>query len=385
VPQSLLPPEDAARLAQMVYGGLRRDNAAEVIARYGNGMNRRFAPVSGTIEGETGAWIKRTSNFAMVLDRAGQHAGEKVVAIRGTEFSSGRDWLSNFNAGHDCGPGGWLVHAGFNRVYKSIVREIKAALNAGGTPGAVHVVGHSLGGAIAAITALDLQRSGNTVALYTYGAPRPGMSEFSTRITGEMPGRIFRVYNIADPVPMVPIFPFLHAPYPGDGIRIGGSTGSISASMHDMTRYVDLSKGLTWTNLIRQGRTYEVQRGVEYWLNEAGRNTSIPGGAMAYWALGKALSLIIKAIGGSIMATVSDAITAVDLIASLMLKAVQVAGKISEWVVSWIRTALRWAGRTVADSAGKITRAFLVFVLQLVFGPLSLAARQAIAALRGIG
>lgn len=43
---------------------------------------------------------------------------------------------------------------------------------------AVHVSGHSLGGAIATLYALSLAETGYTVNLFTYGSPRVGDPNF---------------------------------------------------------------------------------------------------------------------------------------------------------------------------------------------------------------
>ena len=379
MPNKLLTPKDAAHLAQVVYGGLRQEDPRQIMARYGNDIGANFSPSSGTIDGKTGAIFKRTSNFAMVLEGKGRYAGHRVVTIRGTDFPSLSDWLTNGNVALAKGPGGNLVHAGFNRVYKSIIGPIVAALG-GASGGPVHVCGHSLGGAIGNNVALDLKLSGHDVALYTFGAPRSGYVGHATDLTTKLGKRnIKRVYNISDPVPMVPIFPFIHPPYPGDGLRIGAPTDMIWTSHHSMLKYISTMGDQQWSNVSDASDNVSTRwESVEDALYWAGKYTSVPGGSWAMWALGKALGLIIKAIGGVAMIAITGAVTAIDLVAALLIKAVQIAGQIGDWVLDWIKLALRWLGKEVMTTAADVTRAFLKYLLNMLYSRVATMARRAI-------
>ena len=385
MPQTHLTPKDAAHLAQVVYGGLKQEDPRQILARYGNEIGSSFSPASGTIDGKTGAIFKRVSNFAMVLNGKGRYAGHRVVTIRGTDFPSLSDWLTNGNVAVAKGPGGNLVHAGFNRVYKSIIGPVTSALgDASGGP--VHVCGHSLGGAIANNLAMDLKLAGHDVALYTFGAPRSGYLGHATDLTTKIgKNNIKRVYNISDPVPMVPIFPFMHPPFPGDGIRVGTPTDMIWTSHHSMLKYISIMGSHTWTNVADAGQKIDTRwETVEDALFEAGKYTNVPGGSWALWALGKALGLIMESVGGLGMLAITGAVTAVDLVASMLIKAVQIAGQIGEWVLSWIKTALEWLGREVMVSAADITRSFLRYVLNLMYARIAGIARQALDRLPGV-
>ncbi|CUS15272.1 unnamed protein product, partial [Tuber aestivum] len=64
------------------------------------------------------------------------------------------------------------------------------------------VTGHSLGGALATITATEFRRLGYTTELYTYGAPRIGNNKFSEFVT-QSSGN-YRVTHLNDPVPRLP-------------------------------------------------------------------------------------------------------------------------------------------------------------------------------------
>lgn len=70
----------------------------------------------------------------------------------------------------------------------------------------VVVVGHSLGGAVAAVAAAEIRNSATAppADLYTYGAPRIAPPALSDYITNQNRGGNFRVTHSDDPVPRLP-------------------------------------------------------------------------------------------------------------------------------------------------------------------------------------
>jgi hypothetical protein len=91
------------------------------------------------------------------------------------------------------------VHSGFMSAYKSIEVQIEHALRSiGGLP--LYITGHSLGGALATIAALKLERD-QLAACYTFGSPRVGQDEFD----GEIKTPVYRVVNSNDLVTWVPL------------------------------------------------------------------------------------------------------------------------------------------------------------------------------------
>lgn len=101
-----------------------------------------------------------------------------VVAFRGTEPNSLENWLENLDAHHtewrlppepdsNVPPPPLRVHAGFLDSWRELrgetfaaLREVRAARFKKNTPLPVVVTGHSLGGALATLCALELQASG---------------------------------------------------------------------------------------------------------------------------------------------------------------------------------------------------------------------------------
>lgn len=89
---------------------------------------------------------------------------------------------------------GCQVHSGFHEAFLEGFPTVLAAftaLKAENPDYKAAVTGHSLGGAIATITATELRRLGNKVNLYTYGSPRVGNGAMAAFITGA--GNNFRV------------------------------------------------------------------------------------------------------------------------------------------------------------------------------------------------
>src|SRR5690625_5942183 len=104
--------------------------------------------------------------------------------------------------------------------------------------GKVHCIGHSLGGAVATLAADCVARNRpNPVRLCTFGAPRVGGNFFArscTNLVGEE--NIMRVFHTTDPVPMMPIFPYTHAPTRGPAYPFRATLPMMSAQSRGMPR-----------------------------------------------------------------------------------------------------------------------------------------------------
>ncbi len=158
--------------------------------------------------------IKETQAFACKYEKVGEEY--IVVAFRGTEQKIS-DWLTDARAipfeATDQNTGKTMkVHTGFREallintkdgktVFENVTELLGSAeaKDANGKPLPVFVTGHSLGGALALLTARDLDKELDG-ACYTYGAPRVGNYEHFRYI--KMP--VFRIVNSVDIVPRVP-------------------------------------------------------------------------------------------------------------------------------------------------------------------------------------
>jgi hypothetical protein len=102
------------------------------------------------------------------------------------------------------------LHRGFRDAAMFLEKDIKANYPLEKT---VYLTGHSLGGAIAQIVGFWLDREGYNVQIYTFGSPK-----VTTTFLGNKPPH-YRVVVNSDPIPFMPIYPYVHS-----GIRIDAKT-----------------------------------------------------------------------------------------------------------------------------------------------------------------
>lgn len=139
-----------------------------------------------------------------------------VIAFAGSDSTT--DWLMNSIVKRALFHSTW-VHCGFLIQYNSVRHDLLQFLRA---RQALPVIccGHSLGGAVAALCALDIALMGYTVTCVTFGSPRVGCVSFVHKFEHYVSMSV-RVAHILDPVQHVP-FRFSHAP--GNYIRLYGCT-----------------------------------------------------------------------------------------------------------------------------------------------------------------
>ncbi len=131
--------------------------------------------------------------------------GAVLVCLRGTQTP--REWLANFTAvpnPYSLVPDYGWVHLGFERMYRKVRASIRMGLAAVGDV-RVTALGHSLGGAMATLAAVDIRfNMGKTqVDLCTVGGPRAGKVGFRRNFDRDVP-LAYRVTNQFDVVPHVP-------------------------------------------------------------------------------------------------------------------------------------------------------------------------------------
>jgi Lipase (class 3) len=160
--------------------------------------------------------------------------GDIVIAIRGTEDP--REWLLDFIAlpvPFTPAPDAGFVALGFLSIFDTfefidsagVSMSLANALTqvAASTPiRSLTVIGHSLGAALATLTAADiginnLGGAGNAVTLYTFASPRVGLIDFAASFNNAV-NASFRIWNALDIVPEVPTFPYIHVSGLGDAI-----------------------------------------------------------------------------------------------------------------------------------------------------------------------
>lgn len=129
-----------------------------------------------------------------------------TLAFRGTEATSMEDIKTDAKAKTTSYKTEGKLHTGFNDAFGKVAVAIQKEIEKEewrGKP--LFITGHSLGGALATIAAKRLSHKGGIAACYTYGSPKVGNDEWTSKIKTP----IYRLVNAADCVPMLP---------PGGGI-----------------------------------------------------------------------------------------------------------------------------------------------------------------------
>src|SRR5262249_31161968 len=140
--------------------------------------------------------VTRTRGFLGVCDT---HA---VLAFRGTDPVTLPSWITDVVARLvERADYRGRVHHGFSSALRRSWSQIEAVLDdLGDKP--LFVTGHSMGGALAVLSAYRLAKLGRpAVATYTFGAPRVGDRAFCADY--ELP--TYRVVNRLDLVPELPL------------------------------------------------------------------------------------------------------------------------------------------------------------------------------------
>jgi triacylglycerol lipase len=207
-----LTPQQAAQIAEGVYHVQTQSIAAALKSDKGvnlnDGISGRFAVTDESrVKGKSGirTWWPITG-FGFLATGIGLFEGEAIIALRGTDGA--HDWMTDANASSVGG-----VHSGFATTWASIKPQVDQFFR-GRRFKTIHCIGHSLGGALATLAALHCAESGyGAPELYTFGSPRVGFESVAQRVTAAIgASRFHRVAHSADPVPMIPLWPFVHVP-----------------------------------------------------------------------------------------------------------------------------------------------------------------------------
>ena len=325
---------------------------------------------------QSGAIVKEKAGFGVLLERHGSQKGEFVFAMRGTvgETKFSPDWLSNYNIGMTRGPTGTPVHSGFMSIYEAMRRDVRSMI-AGARPERIHFVGHSLGGALATLAALDHAKTGTaTTHLYTFGAPRIGTLGIGGDINRYIgTERVKRIYALSDPVPMMPLFPFCHAGAGATGIIDGFD--SITDAAHSMRGcYIKKMDPAGWPPAVRR----PTKADPEYWLQQAEAARGI-GSTIGYYCLGKALQGIMPILH-MLCGGVSVMLTTLDLLSEGIRRAIQISKEIGGFMLRFVKSALRFTVGVASSalSVADLTASFLRYVLGLMMQQVGRAAQAAI-------
>jgi triacylglycerol lipase len=376
-----LSPIQAAEIADSTYQvrlntNMRFAEAAAPTAR------EAFDILGSTrLTGTTGMGVvEQQTGFGFVAWGQRGRQGECVIAVRGTYPTSGYDWLTNLRMGGIAGPSGYMVHAGFWRAAQSVLPQITRQLQ-GHMPSALHVVGHSLGGAMATLIADSLSGSGCKVRLYTFGAPRCGLEPHAEYLTSRLgQNDIYRVYHDTDLVPMVPVFPYSHVPYGSNAYRLKGPGKLVSVQAHSMPDAYEKSvAGCSWGSLpvILPGHS-SFEKANE-WLAQAAKDNGpcIMLSAAALQLILSALDWIVRQLGKAAALALFTGATVLDGLARLLYSGMLQSIQLAQTIRNLMTAAMRFMGRTIAATVN-LTLDFVQYVLGLLFHFISTMAKRAL-------
>jgi pimeloyl-ACP methyl ester carboxylesterase len=301
------------------------------------------------------------------------------VAIRGTNPTSGRDWLTDLRAGFCRGDSGQPVHIGFQKTWESFAGDIREYLR-GKNPTHIHCVGHSLGGALATLCAdYCLANRVSLVSLYTIGSPRVGMGGFANTLTAKMGAEnIFRISHAADPVTTMPIYPFCHVPYQNRNYVVGGTGLILNPWAHAMPSYAKAIGQASWSSLLDRSSPIMVADEVKRWLE----TVSAGGGITAFSAdclamIGKVLGWILEKEYQNWGNECANYYTALDHLAHMIERGIKFNQEVEEQLKTVMNAILRFIGRS-AVTISELTLAFVQYVLELFYSTIQTMAVQAL-------
>ncbi|MDX5405615.1 MAG: lipase family protein [Chromatiaceae bacterium] len=385
-----LTPQMASQLANAAYLIRTAERDGYSLGRLPPQITKNFSfdlsngPIQGVSGGMLSRMLNRKTGFAVIGQGKSQYDGDVVVAVRGTymnwKTAELRDVVTDLHFGLATGDNQTRIHAGFNKVFQSIKPALAENLDPllrSNAKGTVHCVGHSLGGALAHLTADWVKRYyGNRVCLYTFGAPRVGLTEFAKKTTSSI-DKHFRCVHASDPIPMIPVWPFIHAPYNRHEFVLspGMSINPFAHSMAKRPGYLNTANGHSWAEIASNTRV-NAQSVVLRYANRHQASFS------TYWSLRitDALITILKKAGQLPVilaaAGVGTALTFYDLLARSMEHIAKLSPEFFEDVKGLLGHMLVFAGyvtKTVAD----LTTRFIRWVFDVTLGALYRSARQA--------
>lgn len=169
-----------------------------------------------------------------------------LVAIRGTKTIW--EWIADVDAvpvAYTPVDGAGLVHMGFQLVYEHIRRSVGRLLGQCAGVKRVLVAGHSLGGAVAVLSAPDIAKNvtpGLIPELHTLAGPRAGAPDFAYFFDQLIPV-CFRIVNFMDFVPQVPVPP-LYEHVGTEELVHGGFKPLDVGYAHNLSTYLNGLNGL---------------------------------------------------------------------------------------------------------------------------------------------
>lgn len=382
-----LTPNESASLADDVYDVQDRERLKLFLMRPEFSQKTQGQAL---LSGEIGARLINTKDAFGVCAVGGSDRKNQIFLIfRGsTTANYMADWVSNARIGLERGHTGSLVHIGFNHIFSSLLPELKAFLDRhANISGTIHCIGHSLGGAIANLAA-DWVKSyrKNHIKLYTFGSPRVGLEGFARQVTREVSNtNLYRVCHKPDPVAMIPIFPYQHAPAPGEGYVIPYGNQNLSLAAHKIRHYVDSTRHCHWLALKGRPDPLLGDKALEHWLaSDVPDNAADP---RSWERLNAALGWLMRKVAVPLLAPLQlgfiGAFTLADRIALVLRRGMELSKDVGYWTFRLMRRIMSLLGMTVARTVADLTRSLMRWVLSRLIDRMVRVAQQAVRSFSG--
>ena len=324
-------PQESSELANLIYSlkPQRLEELKALVRKPIFGEDYQF------LTAHTGGRVinARTDDFGLIIKGKPNTSfhNDAFLIFRGTVPAAklGADIITDARIGLDFSKAGHLVHSGFNQTFTSIIPSIQSFLDTHNITGNVHCVGHSLGGAVATLAAEWISSNrANAVKLYTFGAPKVGFTGFAKNLTDKIKAEnIYRVYHKTDPVPMIPIYPYVHAPYNVEGYYYPSTEFVALGKAHSMVKYVNNMRGQSWGTLSGLAKEpYDNDADIERWI-QAEDNVTTKDAGFWHWVNSALAYVIKKAIHGALILVQGAIIgldTIVDRIAYILINSITV-------------------------------------------------------------
>jgi len=377
-----LTPATAAKMAQDVYGV--QTQAGMTLFLMKPEFTNNTGDKAGLKANLGGAlFCRKEDSFGICAMGGKGYENDMFLIFRGTNAQKSADIITDARVGLEPSNTGLPVHIGFNQAFKSMLEDIRKFISHHEPQiKTFHCIGHSLGGAVAMLMADWLKTSKpGSVKVYTFGAPKVGLLMFNSSFTRKMKSEnIYRVYHPTDPVPMVPLFPYLHAPFMGYGYYAASHENTISGASHSIDLYVKTVSTISWNGLQRRPPAYAIEDFVAQWLHsKMPVNETTP--KIWEW-LNSALIYVLKKITGLTLAGIQALLIVgdsfADKVAYLLHKGIELYEEASIWVQLLMDKIMQVLGRKRLNKKEEFTRDVMRNALRDIINKTNEDARKAI-------
>lgn len=370
---SSLQPLDAAKLAKSIYDVQNTFLVDEFLnlPYFKKAKSNQPSPHKH-LKAEVGGRVilNHEDGFGICAEGGENNKNEIFLIFRGTTMANKKaDVLTDARIGLTRSTTGLPVHCGFQHCFSSMLPAIRSFFTAYKGPiKTVHCIGHSLGGAVAGLAADWVAKTlKHPTKLYTFGAPRLGTELFARSTTSAIgEGNIHRVYHRTDPVPMVPLYPFMHAPDNEQGHYLYSAFPLTSGAAHFMVNYINSVSGKSWQQMSDvPDQPYTIESAIESWLTS---KSPVDTSSASFWRwVDSAIIYVIKKVAMTailgLQAAFIGTFTVADKIAYILAKGIDLAENISVWVEHLMRKLMQALGMKVAKTKKELTRTLIQHVL----------------------